>query len=276
MQSSTPKVLDKYFGHFHETMTKNDLLNKPGQIFNYDESGFSLNPKPGYIATRKGQPHNYSVTSGRKTQITVMACICAAGYSMPPRVIFDRKGLNPDWTEEVPGTRYGLNQLFLKFIPAARPILLLLDGHSFHYNPAVIKQIKNIIIFCLPPNTTHLMQPLDRVCFGTVKQFWNEECHSYMQKHPGKVIRRGQFCQVFRLTWMRRMIMKNIFASFKTTGIQPFNKLAIALPGECNTTSDEKQSTERKPVRYLPFFAENPMTDQGNVSSHSQVDPHTT
>ena len=143
MQSSTPKVLDKYFGHLHETLTKNDLLNKPGQIFNYDESGFSLNPKPGYIATRKGQPHTYSVRSGRKTQITVMACICAAGYSMPSMVIFDRKGLNPDWTQgEVPGTRYGLNesgwidsdlfdgwfnQLFLKFIPAARPILLLLD-----------------------------------------------------------------------------------------------------------------------------------------------------
>ena len=109
----------------------------------------------------------------------------------------------------------------------------LLDGHSSHYNPAVIKQIKNIVILCLPPNTTHIMQPLDRVCFGAVKQFWNEEFHSYMQQHPGKVIRRGQFCQVFRLAWMRRMIMKNIFASFKTTGIQPFNKLAIALPGEC-------------------------------------------
>ena len=72
------------------------------------------------------------------------------------------------------------------------------------------------------------------------------------------------------------MTMKNLLASFKMTGIQPFNKLANALPGECNTTSDEKQSTERKQVSYLLFFAENPMTDQGNVSSHSQVDPHTT
>ena len=53
MQSSTLKVLDKYFGHLHETLTMNDLLNKPGQIFNCDESGFSLNPKPGYIDTQR-------------------------------------------------------------------------------------------------------------------------------------------------------------------------------------------------------------------------------
>lgn len=46
---------------------------------------------------------------GDKTQITVLACASAAGYAIPPMVIYDRKGLNPDWLiGEVPGTSYGL------------------------------------------------------------------------------------------------------------------------------------------------------------------------
>jgi hypothetical protein len=40
-----------------------------------------------------------------------MACVSAAGFAMPPMVIFDRKGLSPEWTEgKIPGTRYGLNE----------------------------------------------------------------------------------------------------------------------------------------------------------------------
>lgn len=174
-----------------------------------------------------------------------MACICAAGYSLPPMVIFYHKGLNPDWTDgEVPGTRYGLNEsgwidhdlfdgwfneVFLKFIPSTLPILLLLDGHSSHYNPAVVKKAASsgVIIFCLPPNTTRLLQPLDRVWFSAVKQAWSEACQNYVQQHPGKVVTRTNFCQIFRLAWVRAMTIKNIVASFKTTGIYPFNRGAI-------------------------------------------------
>ena len=52
MKSSTEKVLDRYFDQLHETLTKDDLLNKPGHLFNCDESGFPLDPKTGYVVTR--------------------------------------------------------------------------------------------------------------------------------------------------------------------------------------------------------------------------------
>ena len=155
MAASSQKVLDKYYDKLEETLKMNNILRKPGQIFNCDETGFPLDHKTGKVVTRRGQKHTYTITSGNKTQITVMACVSAAGYALPHMVIFDRKGLNPDWTEgEVPGTRYGLNEsgwidsnlfdgwyqeVFLTFIPAVRPVILLLDGHSSHYNPAVIK-----------------------------------------------------------------------------------------------------------------------------------------
>ena len=32
-----------------------------------------------------------------KSQITVIACVSAAGQALPPYVIFDTKGLNQEW-----------------------------------------------------------------------------------------------------------------------------------------------------------------------------------
>ena len=50
------------------------------------------------------------ITSGDKTQITVVGCVSAAGYCLPPMVIWDRKTLAPSLTVgEVPGTVYGLS-----------------------------------------------------------------------------------------------------------------------------------------------------------------------
>ena len=81
-----------------------------------------------------------------KKQVTVLACTSAAGYTLPPLVIFPRKGLVEDLTiDGIPRNAYGLSENgwmegeifnewfthhFLKHAPASRPLLLLLDGHS--------------------------------------------------------------------------------------------------------------------------------------------------
>ena len=88
--------------------------------------------------------------------------------------------MNPSLTvDEVPSTMYGLSskgwmdsEIFLNWFlhhfllhaPSVRPLLLLLDGHSTHYNPSFIQRAaeEKVIVFCLPPNTTHLTQPLDK------------------------------------------------------------------------------------------------------------------
>ena len=95
-------------------------------------------------------------------------------------------------TGEVSGTMYGLSDSgwmnselfelwflhhFLPHAPAARPLLLLLDGHSSHYNPAVIRKAaqEKVILFCLPPHSSHETQPLDKGPFAPLKIHWNRE-----------------------------------------------------------------------------------------------------
>ena len=147
---------NKYFDLLEQTFFENNISDFPGQIFNCDKTGLPLDHTPSSVVAVRGQKHPRAVTSGNKRHISVLACCNAAGYVIPPLVIFARKGLNPQLTDgEVPGTMYGLSEKgwmdsdifenwfthhFLAHIPSTRPILLLLDGHSTHYNPAFIKK----------------------------------------------------------------------------------------------------------------------------------------
>jgi hypothetical protein len=48
------------------------------------------------------------------------------------------------------------------------------------------------------------------------------------------------------------MTAKNIFASFKTTGVYPFNRSAILLPGE---TTEDLQPSKHSLVKFLPMLS---------------------
>lgn len=58
------------------------------------------------------------------------------------------------------------------------PILLILDGHGSHETVKMIDLALShgIIIFCLPPHTTHKLQPLDVGVFGPFSRLWAARC----------------------------------------------------------------------------------------------------
>ena len=64
-----------------------------------DESGLSLGHTSSSVIAVRGQKYPQAVTSGKKKQITVLACFNAAGQVLPPLVILERKSLNPDFTK---------------------------------------------------------------------------------------------------------------------------------------------------------------------------------
>ena len=201
-------VFQKYFDILEDCLIQNSIFDKPGPIFNCDETGLPLNPDCGKVLTNKGSKNPRYITGGDKSQVTVLACTSAAGYAIPSFVIFDRQTLNQAMTRgEVPGTLYGLSwnewinsdlfyhwftNHFLQYAPPTRPLLLLLDGHSSHYSPSTIKLAaeNQIVVFVLPPNTTHISQPLDRGCFSPLKAAWRKYCHMFRSKNPGRVVTR--------------------------------------------------------------------------------------
>ncbi|KAG6825662.1 hypothetical protein H0H93_000424, partial [Arthromyces matolae] len=40
---------------------------------------------------------------------------------------------------------------------------------------------ENVILFCLPPHTTHRLQPCDVGAFSPLKRAWEAQCSTYLQ-----------------------------------------------------------------------------------------------
>ena len=62
--------------------------------------------------------------------------------------------------------------------------------------------------------------------------FWREECQTYLAAHPGKVVTRFQFSQLFSKGWYKGMSMSNVMVGFQITGVFPFNRYACRAPDE--------------------------------------------
>jgi len=89
-----------------------------------------------------------------------------------------------------------------------------------------------IIIFCLPPHTTHVCQPLDCSLFKSLKSQWKTECHYFYQKNPSLVISKFNFCTIFRDAWLKAITPYNIVAGFRKAGVFPLNREKILLLAE--------------------------------------------
>ena len=116
---------------------------------------------------------------------------------------------------------------FLEYASSRRPLLLLLDSHSSHYNPEFIRFAaqKGVIVFVLPPNTTHLSQPLDGVCFKALKQ-----CNSFMSDNPGKTVTIFQFSELFAAAWKKPLLHNiSLLVSVLHAGVFPVNHQALEI-----------------------------------------------
>ena len=51
---TSEEILDTYFDMLEATLTDNSLLGKPAQIFNIDETGMPLDPKPSSLIAAVG------------------------------------------------------------------------------------------------------------------------------------------------------------------------------------------------------------------------------
>lgn len=262
--ASDPNALEVYFDLLEETLDENELHSSPGQIYNMDETGLPLDPKPPKTVHRKGTRNAVACTSGGKSQITAVGCVNAAGQAIPPMVIWDRKTMAPALAEgEVPGTIYGLSPKgwmdqelfdlwftchFLRYASRERPLLLILDGHSSHYCPDTIRLAseENVVVFTLPPNTTHLTQPLDKGVFGPLKSIWKDVCHSFLVSHPGRSITKYDFSRLFGEAWIKAMTPKNILSGFAVTGICPLDRNALSV--------GVRKSPDKPKLPFIPLF----------------------
>ena len=65
------------------------------------------------------------------------------------------------------------------------PIIIFLDGHWSHVNISVSEFCfyHDIILYLLPPHSSHIIQTLDITCFGPLKKRWNAKLDEFKAKN---------------------------------------------------------------------------------------------
>ena len=87
---------------------------------------------------------------------------------------------------------------------------------------------EEVVLFTLPPNTTHLSQPLDKGCFALLKNEWKKVYHDFLVREH-KVVTRYTFNKLFSQAWMKSMTIKNILAEFRVSGIYPLDRSKLLV-----------------------------------------------
>jgi len=164
-----------------------------------DKSGFLLCPKCGKVIAPKGFQNISNFTSSDKSQITVLACMNAAGLFLKTLIVYAGHRFSYSPLEEFPDAVFGrtntgwmdseLFHTWLKdvFEPALeehsikRPVVLFVDGHSTQSTLSASKFCceNNIVLYGLLEHGSHLMQPCDVELFSTLKTTWRQAVRNY-------------------------------------------------------------------------------------------------
>ena len=82
MDAVNKEMMDHHFLLLKDTLDEHNLRDKSEQIYNVDKSGLPLDLKASNI-TEKGPKNVRYRQSGRKGQVTIVACSNAVGQTIP-------------------------------------------------------------------------------------------------------------------------------------------------------------------------------------------------
>ena len=115
MDTVNVDTINHYCNLLETTLRENYLLNSSAQIYNVDETGMPIDPKAPNIVTKTGTKKVRYRSTGKKGQITVVACASDAGQVLPPTVLLDEKKVSHASTSvEIPRTSYGCSLAVIK------------------------------------------------------------------------------------------------------------------------------------------------------------------
>lgn len=109
------------------------------------------------------------------------------------------------------------------------PIVLYVDGHRTHltYELSKLCEGLKIILICLYPNSTRILQPADVSIFKPLKTGWQKAVLNWRKKNIDKKLTKCCFAPILKDVVDQCINKNTIINGFRTCGLQPFNPDAI-------------------------------------------------
>jgi hypothetical protein len=196
------------------------------------------------VTTSDGLSKAKLAQPGNREWATVIQGVNALGWAIPPFIILAAKyhlanwytecNLPADWRIATTDNGWTTNEVGLDWIKhfhfhtaprtKGKYRLLILDGHESHHSTEFERycQQNNIITLCMPPHSSHKLQPLDVGCFGPLKQAYGRQIEDLMRAHINHVSKLEFLC-AFREAFFASMTEKNIQGGFAGAGLVPYD-----------------------------------------------------
>ncbi|CAG4939341.1 unnamed protein product [Parnassius apollo] len=217
----------------------------PSNILNYDETNLSDNPSNLKCIFRRGIKYPERILNSSKSCVSIIFTVSAAGDCLPTYVVYKATNLYSEWVDGGPdGTRYNCTKsgwfdsacfedyfrtIILKWAKnLSGPKVIIGDNLSSHLNIEVVElcQKYDIRFVFLPPNSTHLTQPLDVAFFAPLKREWRKVLTNYKIQNPEQsTINKKHFPKLLNelLKNINLRESNNIKSGFRAAGIWPVN-----------------------------------------------------
>jgi hypothetical protein len=243
-----PTIIRDWFRLVENTIAKYGITL--ADIYNFDETGFMMGLiASGMVVTgaeRRGNPK--SVQPGNREWVTVIQAINAEGWAIQPFIVvagqyhlanwYRESNLPGDWAIATTQNGWTDNETGLEWLKhfdrhtkarlTGRYRLLILDGHESHHSVDFEKycEANHIITLCMPPHSSHLLQPLDVGCFGPLKNAYGREIEQLIRcsiTHVSKT----DFFPAFYAAHQAAMTESNIKGGFRGAGLVPLDPESV-------------------------------------------------
>src|SRR5512140_61228 len=230
-----PKVIREWFTLVHNIKVKYGILDD--DIYNFDETGFMMGIiiATMVVTTSDGRSRAKQAQPGNREWATVIQGVNALGWAIPPFIIlagqdhlanwYEECNLPADWRIATTDNGWTTNEKGMDWIrhfdfhtaPRTKGThrLLILDGHESHHSEEFDNYCKehNIIALCMPPHSSHILQPLDVGCFGPLKKAYSRQIEQFMRMNITH-ISKLEFLYAFRKAFFASITEKNIQGGF--------------------------------------------------------------
>ncbi|XP_062535049.1 uncharacterized protein LOC134204243 [Armigeres subalbatus] len=178
------------------------IFNNPKRIFNFDESGFQLIPRNFKALCGPHDENVYHVSNNSEKEcFTALFGSNADGDLTPTMVLYSGQRISREIAESVPkGWCVGVSEegwqtsktfyeymtnCFFQWLLETKtefPVIVFVDGHTSHVNVELAEfcMRNQIFLISLYPNSTRILQPLDRLFFGPFKSIWSKVLKQFL------------------------------------------------------------------------------------------------
>ena len=239
----SPDMVNEFFDLFEVTAADID----PTHVFNYDETNLTNNPGAQKAVFKSGQKYTEKIQDATKSSVSVMFCASASGYLLPPYIVYQGKNLYDDWCvggvkDSVYASTFSgwfdswtfadwFKRVFLKKTKnLVGKKVLVGDNLASHLSEEVICLCRenDISFVCFPPNSTHMMQPLDVGFFAQMKRAWRNLLYRKANENENfHALKKVDFPTHLKELLSELNPTEHLPRAFEKCGIAPLNRMKV-------------------------------------------------